>query len=270
MECCNGERFAGARRDEPGFRWRLAAAGDSRFRTGMESPASSRAAALFHRAPARRTRPRSATRGPSRRSRSSVAIPFTTPPPISILRRSSRSRRCASGLAFTTTKRRALCQWFLPEAHALETWSDARAFDGTATIMQPLIEPLYAGKSAHELLAALTGDALASGYEIVRGFWRSQHDGADFEKLWRKSLHDGVSHFQLPIANLGNAARAASSTGQSTIGNRQCAPPAHPSRPAPARWALCQQRLAAGTSDSRSPKSLGTMPRSFRRPPRRG
>ena len=94
----------------------------------------------------------------------------------------------------------AECDWHIPEAHALETWSDARALDGTATIMQPLIEPLYAGKSAHELLAALNRDALTSGYEIVRSFWQSQHDGEDFEKFWRKSLHDGfVGGAQLPV-----------------------------------------------------------------------
>ncbi len=86
----------------------------------------------------------------------------------------------------------ALCHWRLPAAHALETWSDARAFDGTATIVQPLIEPLFGGHSEHELLAALTGDAPANGYEIVRAFWQSRYDGADFEKFWRKSLHDGV------------------------------------------------------------------------------
>jgi molybdopterin-containing oxidoreductase family iron-sulfur binding subunit len=85
-----------------------------------------------------------------------------------------------------------LCQWRIPEAHALETWGDARAFDGTATIMQPLIEPLYEGKSAHELAAALAGNAVASSYEIVRHYWLTQHAGNDFEKFWRKSLHDGV------------------------------------------------------------------------------
>ncbi len=87
----------------------------------------------------------------------------------------------------------ALCHWHIPEAHALETWSDARAFNGAATIMQPLIEPLYGGKSAHELLAALTGEALTNGYEIVRAFWRSQHAGDEFEKFWRRSLHDGIT-----------------------------------------------------------------------------
>ena len=53
----------------------------------------------------------------------------------------------------------ALCQWHLPEAHFLEAWSDARAYDGTATIVQPLIEPLYGGKSAHEVLIGLSADA---------------------------------------------------------------------------------------------------------------
>ena len=50
----------------------------------------------------------------------------------------------------------ALCHWHIPEAHFLEAWSDARAFDGTASIVQPLIAPLYGGKSAHEVLAALS------------------------------------------------------------------------------------------------------------------
>ncbi|MBV9008012.1 MAG: 4Fe-4S dicluster domain-containing protein [Verrucomicrobia bacterium] len=94
-----------------------------------------------------------------------------------------------------------LCGWHIPEAHELETWSDARAFDSTATIMQPMIEPLFGGRSRHELLAALLQDPAASSYKIVRAFWQSQHNSADFEKVWRKSLHDGIANFQLPIAN---------------------------------------------------------------------
>ena len=48
----------------------------------------------------------------------------------------------------------ALCQWQIPEAHFLEAWSDARGFDGTVSIVQPLIAPLYGGKSAHEAASA--------------------------------------------------------------------------------------------------------------------
>src|SRR5439155_22642627 len=50
----------------------------------------------------------------------------------------------------------ALCHWQIPEAHFLESWSDARAYDGTVSIVQPLIAPLYGGKSAHDVLAALS------------------------------------------------------------------------------------------------------------------
>jgi molybdopterin-containing oxidoreductase family iron-sulfur binding subunit len=64
----------------------------------------------------------------------------------------------------------ALCQWHIPEAHFLEAWSDVRADDGTATIIQPLIAPLYSGKSAHEVVSAIDGRE-RSGYDLVREHW---------------------------------------------------------------------------------------------------
>ncbi len=93
-----------------------------------------------------------------------------------------------------------LCDWHIPETHYLEAWSDARAYDGTATIQQPLIAPLYGGKSVHELLAALGDSPERPGDELVRGTWRgSWADGpgsalpeSEFEAFWKKSLHDGV------------------------------------------------------------------------------
>jgi len=84
-----------------------------------------------------------------------------------------------------------LCQWHVPEAHYLESWSDARAYDGTVSIIQPLIEPLYGGKSAHELVAILTGQSGVSDRDLVQQYWQKQHTGADFDAFWRKSLHDG-------------------------------------------------------------------------------
>ena len=83
-----------------------------------------------------------------------------------------------------------LCQWHVPEAHYLEAWSDARAYDGTVSIVQPLIDPLYGGKSAHELVAILAGQPGISGHDLVQSYWQKQH-GGDFESFWRKSLHDG-------------------------------------------------------------------------------
>jgi MoCo/4Fe-4S cofactor protein with predicted Tat translocation signal len=83
-----------------------------------------------------------------------------------------------------------LCQWHVPEAHYLESWSDARAYDGTVTIIQPLIEPLYNGMNAHEVIAVLAGQS-ASGRDLVQAYWQKQHTGTDFDAFWRKSLHDG-------------------------------------------------------------------------------
>jgi MoCo/4Fe-4S cofactor protein with predicted Tat translocation signal len=84
-----------------------------------------------------------------------------------------------------------LCQWHVNEAHYLEAWGDARAYDGTASIVQPLIAPLYDGKSAYELVAMLSGQPESNGHDIVQAYWKGQHPGPDFDVFWRKSLHDG-------------------------------------------------------------------------------
>jgi molybdopterin-containing oxidoreductase family iron-sulfur binding subunit len=86
----------------------------------------------------------------------------------------------------------ALCHWHIPEAHYLEAWSDTRAYDGTVSMVQPLIMPLYNGKSAHELLAAFSNQPDRSGYAIVRDYWRRQNPAPDFEQRWERALHDGL------------------------------------------------------------------------------
>lgn len=83
------------------------------------------------------------------------------------------------------------CHWHIPEAHYLESWSDARAYDGTVSIVQPLLMPLYEGRSAHEIMAIFTGQPGATGYDMVRAYWQTQHTGADFDEWWRRSVHDG-------------------------------------------------------------------------------
>jgi MoCo/4Fe-4S cofactor protein with predicted Tat translocation signal len=90
----------------------------------------------------------------------------------------------------------ALCHWQVPEAHFLEAWSDARGHDGTASIVQPLIAPLYGGKSAHELMATMTDRPERSGYDIVRDHWKigaqAGPQGSAGDDTWRQWLHDGV------------------------------------------------------------------------------
>ncbi len=84
------------------------------------------------------------------------------------------------------------CHWHVPEAHYLESWSDARAFDGTATIIQPLIAPLYGGKSAHEILSIFLNEPDRTGYDIVRGYWKDRIAGRDLEDFWETSLNAGI------------------------------------------------------------------------------
>ena len=88
-----------------------------------------------------------------------------------------------------------LCGWHLPETHELEAWGDVRATDGTATIQQPLIAPLYGGRSVFEVVAALLRHPTRAGYDIVRDTWQAEKKdlkGEAFEAFWRTSVHDGV------------------------------------------------------------------------------
>jgi molybdopterin-containing oxidoreductase family iron-sulfur binding subunit len=99
------------------------------------------------------------------------------------------------------------CHWHLPETHYLEMWSDTRAYDGTASIVQPLIAPLYRNKSAHELLAALTGHQGIPALEIVRDHWRHHQPSggvsAGFDAFWQTSVHDGkIANTELPQHNV--------------------------------------------------------------------
>jgi MoCo/4Fe-4S cofactor protein with predicted Tat translocation signal len=92
------------------------------------------------------------------------------------------------------------CRWHLPEAHFLEAWSDILASDGTPAIIQPAIDPLYGGRSIHEILFLLTGGIHASGYDIVRMTWEPGIKN-DFDAFWQQSLHDGIVKAPSPIRN---------------------------------------------------------------------
>ena len=84
------------------------------------------------------------------------------------------SRHCASICRLYFDETSFLSHWHVPAAHELESWGDARAFDGTATIQQPLIAPLYGGRTAHELVAVLAGHPEQTAYEIVRQYWKQR------------------------------------------------------------------------------------------------
>ncbi len=80
--------------------------------------------------------------------------------------------------------------WHIPQAHELETWGDARAFDGVVSIMQPQMQPFYGGKSALEVISAMLGESKNS-YEIVSEFWQ-ENASDDFEAFWRHALYNGI------------------------------------------------------------------------------
>ncbi len=84
-----------------------------------------------------------------------------------------------------------LCGWHIPRAHFLESWGDARAVDGTLSVIQPLIAPLFNGVSDVEFMSLTNSGESKTGYELVRESWSKIIKG-DFEKGWRLTLHDGI------------------------------------------------------------------------------
>ena len=152
-----------------------------------------------------------------------------------------------------------LCHWHVPAAHYLESWGDTRSYDGTVTIIQPLIEPLYDGKTALEMLAVFSEQYDRKPYDIVKSFWQTQRGnqgqqagagaGAqgtqqpaagnqntqqappaatptptpsqDFETWWRQTLHDGfIADSALPVKTV---------SVQADFGSQNIPPTAQPS-----------------------------------------
>ncbi|MBC8142078.1 MAG: TAT-variant-translocated molybdopterin oxidoreductase, partial [Armatimonadetes bacterium] len=121
-----------------------------------------------------------------------------------------------------------LASWHVPATHALETWGDARAFDGTVSLVQPLIAPLYAGnKSDTELLAELL-DQPKLGYDILRDTYAplvqpsvdpkavaargvNGAEEGNLERSWQQALINGVlpDSKAAPISVTVNAAAVA-------------------------------------------------------------
>ncbi len=93
------------------------------------------------------------------------------------------------GYANETAK---VCHWHIPEAHYLESWSDARAFDGTISMGQPLIEPLYNGKTNFEILSVLNGKGGKSSHDILRDYSKNDLKSGSFETEWRRTFQRGL------------------------------------------------------------------------------
>ena len=93
----------------------------------------------------------------------------------------------------------ALCDWHVPESHFFEDWSDVRAMDGTVSILQPMIDPMYGSHSFVSVLDGVLQYPPRRTYDIVRAYWTEQQKGQDFEPWWRKSVGSGlVANSALP------------------------------------------------------------------------
>jgi MoCo/4Fe-4S cofactor protein with predicted Tat translocation signal len=115
-----------------------------------------------------------------------------------------------------------VAEWHINAAHYLESWSDTRAYDGTATVIQPMIDPLYGGKTAHDVIQSMLDNPDLSAYQAVRKNWQSSLGTGDAEHAWRKILHDGMvggSAFEPKTvsAKIGDFGASAPSTPAGTL-----------------------------------------------------
>jgi molybdopterin-containing oxidoreductase family iron-sulfur binding subunit len=100
----------------------------------------------------------------------------------------------------------AISNWHLPLNHALEDWSDARSPDGLATIVQPVVRPMYDTRSVHEIVAALTNDEPVAAQQLVRQGWPQLAAGT----AWAGALKTGF------VGSAAATATAAATPGAAT------------------------------------------------------
>jgi MoCo/4Fe-4S cofactor protein with predicted Tat translocation signal len=94
-------------------------------------------------------------------------------------------------LGHTVDETSSSAEWHIPRAHYLESWGDARAVGGTLSVVQPLILPLFGGRTPVEVLGLMVGDKDRPGYDIVRDTWKPIL-GEAFDRKWNRVLHDGL------------------------------------------------------------------------------
>jgi MoCo/4Fe-4S cofactor protein with predicted Tat translocation signal len=137
------------------------------------------------------------------------------------------------------------CDWHFPMAHDLESWGDARGYDGTVSMQQPLVAPLHGGVTAIEFLAFLNQDSAGNasfedlilgrdttfGYELVKQYWQKASGTPDFEtNWWPKALHNGLvegsrmspEDATINAGNIANGVRAYKPTNGIEVVLRGC------------------------------------------------
>ena len=136
----------------------------------------------------------------------------------------------------------ARCDWHVPAAHALESWGDVRTVDGTITLQQPCIAPLYDGKTELQVLAALRGDATASARDLAHAHWR-ERAGSAFDTALDDALRKGIL-----APSIAAAAAQAVTTGTTGPTRRP------PGAPQPTPPAAPLSTLAAASTPEAEPR----------------
>jgi len=117
-------------------------------------------------------------------------IAYASPADWELARLLPKAKRSACfGLFRTRTS--VACEFEAPAAHVLETWLDTRALDGTTSLVQPLLSPLYEGMTVSELLARLLGDPEPSAHDLLKRFWQRAQP-SQFDEFWETALARGV------------------------------------------------------------------------------
>ena len=150
-------------------------------------------------------------------------------------------------------------EWHIPRAHYLESWGDARAVGGTLSVVQPLILPLYGGRTAVEVLGLMVGGKDRPGYDIVRETWRPILGEGEFDRKWNRVLHDGLlAGSELPEVVPALTAQPLAELTRSIGGGVGRWPGGRvPPLPVTSRWPLRKRRVAAGASGSAHQTHLG-------------
>jgi len=133
-------------------------------------------------------------------------------------------------LGHTVDETSVKATWHIPRAHYLESWGDARAVGGALSVVQPLILPLFGGRTPVEVLGLIVGGKDRPGYDIVRETWKPILGETEFDRKWNRVLHDGLlAGSELPevvpglkgdpFAELGRLRAAGASAGQGPSGS---------------------------------------------------
>ncbi len=133
-------------------------------------------------------------------------------------------------LGHTVDETSVKATWHIPRAHYLESWGDARAVGGTLSVVQPLILPLFGGRTSVEVLGLIVGGKDRPGYDIVRETWKPIVGEAEFDTKWNRVLHDGFlagselpevvpTLIAQPLAELGRLLAGGATSSQAAPGS---------------------------------------------------